>query len=1031
MNKQSTKFLTALCFLMLLITPLLAQTPKRIVVQGTVTSAEDGEPLIGATVQIASNTKSGVITDFDGRYKIRVRKGAKLIVSYVGMKSKTVLVKGQRLDIKLKSDAKLLDEVVAIGYATVKKKELTGAATQVKAESLENVVSTDVGMALQGLVSGVSVTSSAGDPGSVANIQIRGVTSISGSNTPLFVVDGIPQQENPNLSSNEIQTIDILKDAASCAIYGTRGAAGVILITTKQGEKGRVKFAFDATYGVQEIAYDRLPDLMNTTDQTYVDILKGRKDGYADMQINYMLSKNSYYYMNNTDVMDVLLKEGNSPEQSYNLNMSGGSNNITYNVILGYYNQEGVVLNSGFDRYNLRNNLTYKKDKLKVSVNTSFTMQKIERATGSSLSQALRYMPYTPEIDRDATSFEVPGTGYSTEVAAVSTLLRSFQTTNETLKNTYTANLGVDYKITKDLSFMTKLGANLTNIYNEKFVPSASVYDSEGTEVSKGNANSYVSNESTRSFAYNWHGGLNYWHTFHKNHKLGASAIVSYEEYDFRGFNGGRYGVSDNSITVINGGTERPFANSKTFYTDRLLGFIGRVQYNYKSRYLFSTSLRADASSKFAKDNRWGYFPSASAGWNVSDEAFWSPIKEVANNFKLRASIGTTGNQSFPSYSYMSTLETGFDYADASGSTVFGSTQTTYPTPDVKWETSVQTNIGFDLGFLDNRITLSGDVYRTDKKDMLATVKLPASTGVGTTGYSLVTKNIGNMVNEGFELNLTGKQHFGKLFVSAGLNYSKNTNEITSLGDGNELIYNSNSMIINGDGNSVTTVFAKGYEAGAFFLYKTDGVANTQEKLEAFQKLKADAKMGDLIFVDSNKDGKIGNDDRTYCGSGLPDFEMGFNLSLKYKQFDFSTQWFASYGNEIINGAEAQSFDSGRNQALVSQWSTANTSSNIPVYRGTGKVHMNYIGYSDLWVEDGSFIRMKAATLGYTLPKHITSVLGLTKARFFVTGQNLLTFTKYSGMDPEIGGNGLSTRGLDKGGYPISKKIMFGVKTNF
>lgn len=495
-------------------------------------------------------------------------------------------VKSNKMDVVLSSDAVLLDEVVAIGYGTVKKKELTGAAIQVKSDELQNVVSTDVGMALQGLVSGVSVTSSAGDPGSVANIQIRGVTSISGSNTPLFVVDGVPQEGNPNLSSNEIATIDILKDAASCAIYGTRGAAGVILITTKQGQSGKMKVSLDATYGFQEIAYDKLPQVMDTREQTYCEILDGRLDGFSDMEINYMLSKNKYYYMNNTDVMDMILEEGLRPEQSYNLTLSGGTKELTYSVMTGYYKQDGIVMNSGYDRFNMRNNLNYRKNRVKLSLSTSFSMDKTRKASGTSLGQALNFMPYTPYIDREEDEFEVPGVGYSSEVNQVSMLLRAFQTKDETNKNTFSGNFGFDYELFKSFTFTTKVGINLNNTYRENFVPNASVYDSEGTEVSVGSSSSKAMNEATRRFSLSWFGGFNYNTTFNKSHKLAVNALASYEQYDFKGFDAGRYGVMNNDIEVINGASRRPFANSKTFYIDRLLGVIGRVQYSFKEKYL-------------------------------------------------------------------------------------------------------------------------------------------------------------------------------------------------------------------------------------------------------------------------------------------------------------------------------------------------------------------------------------------------------------------------------------------------------------
>ncbi len=344
------------------------------------------------------------------------------------------------------------------------------------------------------------------------------------------------------------------------------------------------------------------------------------------------------------------------------------------------------------------------------------------------------------------------------------------------------------------------------------------------------------------------------------------------------------------------------------------------------------------------------------------------------------------------------------------------------------------------MGFFDNSFSISADYYKSMKYDMLSTVQLPSSTGVGTGSNALVVKNIGNMTNEGVELDMRYKKMIGKTFVTANVNIARNINEVTSLGGETSMIYNSASTIIGGDPNSVTTVFAEGYEAGAFFLYKTDGVISDQAELDEYQNRTVngqsviyhpDAQIGDLKFIDSDGDGELTDSDRAYCGSGTPDFEFGFGGSVSYGNFELSTQWFASIGGEIINGVEALSFSAGRNKLLLSQWSESNTSSEIPIYRNTGKEHMNYIGYSDLWVEDGSYLRMKVLSLSYSLPEKTVKRLGCRNIRVFVTGQNLLTFTGYTGMDPEVGGNGLTTRGLDKGSYPVGKKYMGGVKIDF
>lgn len=1036
---KTLKWCCALMFVCLASLPANAQ--ERITVKGVVSDAETGEALIGVAVYVEEEPSVGATTGIDGDFAIKVKKGNSLVFSYIGMDDKVVKVTSNQLNVKMESSSIEIESVVAIGYGTVSKKELTGATIQLKSEDLEGVVSSDIGMALQGQVPGLSISASAGDPGSVANIQIRGVTSLSGSNTPLFVVDGIPQEDNPNISSNEIASIDILKDAASASIYGSRGAAGVILITTKEGKQGKMKVAFDATYGVQSIATDRLPDLMNTAEQTYFQILANRRDGYTDMESpSYTLTKNEYYYMNDTDALDLIMRDEAASEQSYNLTLSGGSKELTYSLVLGHYDQTGVVRNSEYQRYNMRSNLVYNKDKVKLTYSTAFTLDEVNLAPGTSISQVVSFMPYTPEVATDATEYEVAGTGYSSEVSAVSTLLRSFQATDVNQRTTFATNMALDYKINNFLTASGKASANVYDTNREIFYPSITITDSVGEVQYEGLSNSYVKNTATRRLSYNVSGGLTYNRTYAKKHKLTGTAMLSYEKYDYSGFYAQKYGVIDNDISVLAGTSENPSVGSETSYVNTLVGVIGRVLYSYQSRYMLSLSMRADGSSKFAEGNRWGVFPSSSVGWNVHQEKFWRPLKNTINNFKVRASYGTTGNQSIGAYNYTSTLETGYDYVDGSGSQVVGVAQTTYVDPDIKWETTTQFNAGFDMGFFNNSISISADYYKSLKYDMLSTVQLPASTGVGTSSDALLVKNIGNMTNEGIEFDIRFKKMIGKTFVTANFNIARTINEVTSLGDGNTIIYNSASTIISGDGESVTTVFAEGYEAGAFFLYKTDGVINDQAELEEYQNRTVngesvvyhpDAQIGDLKFVDTDGDGVLTDSDRAYCGSGTPDFEFGFGGSISRGSWELSTQWFASIGSEIINGVEALSYSEGRNVGLLSQWSETNTTSEIPIYRNSGKEHMNYFGATDLWVEDGSYLRMKVIMLSYTLPEKFTNKVGASSFKVFLTGQNLLTFTGYTGMDPEVGGNGLTTKGLDKGTYPVGKKYMAGVKINF
>ncbi len=1008
---------------------------QRNTVTGTVKDV-DGFPLIGATV-VVKGTTVGVITDIDGLYSIKIPELKKpvLVVSYIGMESQEKPVNGEKVvNFTLEENTLVLDEVVAIGYGVVKRKEMMGAATQISSEALEKTVTSDLGMALQGSVPGLSITSSTGEPGASANIQIRGVTSISGSNTPLFVVDGVPQEGDPMISSNEVAQIDVLKDAASCAIYGTRGAAGVILITTKSGQEGKARVTFDASVGFQEVNVAGLPDMMNTVDQTYFDLLTGRvgtKYSY-DKLVFLDVNKRPSYYKNDTDVYDMLINNY-KPEQSYNLTVSGGNKNLTYSVVAGYYDQKGVLHNAGYDRLNFRSNIVYTGERAKLSVSTTYQLAEQSKASGTSIGYAMGLLPYSPELDINAASYEVAdGTS---EATATARLIRSIRTSDITETSIATVDAGFDYKITKGLTLTTKGGLRTQKQFAVKKIPNISIYDTEGELVNDGKIQSLIQNSNINRQSYIFTGGFNYQNKWSSGHKLSAIALFSYEQYENKGFIAGREGITNNDLDAINNGTLNPYATNTKGYTDKLMGLIGRVMYDYESRYLFSVSARADASSKFAKQNRWGMFPSVSAGWNVSSEKFWEPLQNTVSQFKIRGSYGTTGNQNFASYSFLPNITSNYDYSfgpNGMENVESGSVQLAYANPDLKWETSMQANLGFDFGFLKNQLLLSADFYDTKKNNMLATVKLPPSAGAGNKVDALVVRNIGNMTNRGMEINLSHKYTKKNFWINSNINYSMNRNEITHLGNDGAIIYNSNSTVTSGDPNSVATVFAEGYEAGAFFLYKTNGVANTAKKLEEYKKIKPDAQIGDLIFVDTDGDKQITNNDRVYAGSALPTFEMGLNVSLGYKGFDVATNWYASVGNEAINGALAESYSQGRNENLVYMWAPSNTNSNIPAHRGHAKLHMNYIGYSDLWLEDASFLRLQLLSVGYTFTNKQLSILPKSSSvRLSLSGQNLLTLTRYSGLDPEIGGNGLTNRGIDKGNYPVSRKYMFGVKVNF
>lgn len=994
---------------------------------------ENNAPLTGVTV-VVKNGSQGAVTNSDGKYTLKINDSTPitLVYNFFGKKPIEMRVGNKGvINITMVDDNQQIEEVMVIGYGTVRKKEMTGAAVQIDSDQFDKTISSDLGTALQGLVPGVSISASSGDPGASANIQIRGVTSLSGGNTPLYVVDGVPQEGDPMLSVNEIDQIDILKDAASCAIYGTRGAAGVILITTKQGQAGKLKVDFAATYGVQQINISKLPSLMNAEEQAYYQVMSKNLDGFGELDGLSDMNKQAGYYLNDNNIFDLLISNF-APVQNYSISLSGGSKSLAFSAMGGYYNQQGVLPNSSYDRFNFRSNISYKGDRLTMLLSPSIMYSRKSDANSSSLSSAIKVKPYLATISADELdsidSYTLPEGSVYSDISRIQSLLESLTRNSNTNILTTALNMGADYKITNALNFTSKFGFKGVTSKNNRYQPAVTIYeDNTGDILAGGNEDSYYRSQFLETYSISASAGFNYNKTWNRDHKLTAVGIYSYEQYIREGFYAMKEEVVVDGINGVSAGGSNPSAASLEGYNNKLIGVIGRVMYSYKSRYIMSVSARADASSKFSSENRWAMFPSVSLGWNISDEKFFKPLSPVVSSMKLRLSRGTTGNQSIPSYSYSPYLVNGYDYVDGNGDIVYGLTSTTYANRDAMWETSIQYNAGLDISFLKNKFLLTLDYYSTEKHDMLAAIQLPASVGAGTSSNSIIFRNIGNMTNKGVEANLAYRYSKNGLRLNASLNAAHNKNIVTSLGNDANMIYNSSSTICS-DNNSVITAFAVGYEAGAFFLYKSAGVANDETKLNAYKILKPDAQLGDMMYVDTSGDGILDSDDRVYCGSGLPDVELGFNLSMNYKGFDLTTNWFASIGNEAINGAMINAYESERASGLLNMWTATNPTSEVPAFRGGGDDHMNYIGYSDVWVEDGSYLRLNLLSLGYTLPNKMWKSLPRSSSiRLYLSVQNLWTVTGYSGMDPDLGGDGLTTRGLDKARYPSPRTYTVGV----
>ncbi len=885
---------------------------------------------------------------------------------------------------------------------------------------------------LQGQIAGVSVQASSGEPGASSNVQIRGVSSISGSNDPLYVVDGVPQSGDPGLSANEIESVDVLKDAASAAIYGTRGAAGVILITTKKGKSGKMKVSFNGYYGVQKITSDM--DLMDTNEYIYVSMLKDQlTNGTTYDQAWTTLKTYSNNFFNNSNLYDVIIND-NAAIQNYSVTANGGSDKVTYSVMANYFSQEGVVINSAYDKYNIRAILNMTEKKWTFNTNIAIKSEDQQSPGYGLLTQSYSALPTSPQIDPDSDFSQ--GSGSTSEVTSMSYVLARIKEKNFAKTNTYTANLFLGYDIMDGLSVSTRLGLLFANKQAESINPLFEIYDNDGGLVENSYTRSGIKQTSATSNNTTWESMLNWEKTYGK-HNIKATGVLSMENYKYDYWLASIKDLVSNEVPSLNLGTSDMYVSgggSDQYTQDRstsLFGMLARVQYNYDSKYMLSASIRRDGSSRFAKKNRWGVFPSLSAGWNISEEDFWKPLSKAISSAKLRASYGTTGNQNFADYAFQSVISQNFDYAYGSyGSEVLvpGAAQSSFSNLDVKWETTVQTNIGLDLSFLKSKMTLSADVYRSEKQNMLFPLSIPPSNGTGS--GSTMTLNVGDMRNQGVELAASYRSNFKKLWYNLNFTFATNDNEITDMGGSSSMYYFADGQpVISDHSSDKVTAVRVGYEAGAFFVMPTNGVVNTATELAEYQAIKPDAQMGDLIYVNTNGDDIIDSEDAVYGGSGTPKYELGFNYSLNYKGFDLYMNWYASLGNEIINGSKIYSMQSMTHPDLVYQWSANNPTSNIPAYRGVS--HDNYRSYADIWVQDGSFLRLKNVSFGYSLSKKALSKIKLSKVRFYVAADNILTLTKYDGCDPEVGSNGLSRRGLDFGTYPISSQIRGGVQIDF
>jgi len=994
-------------------------------------------PFVNVSIK-GQNT--GVIADIKGSYKIGLNDttNAVLVFSFAGYVKQEVPINGRKtIDVIMTILLKDVQEVVVVGYGGSTVKELTGATSKVSGENIEKMNLSRMDQALQGQVSGVNVTTNSGSPGGSANIRIRGISTF-GDNDPLILVDGIVyDSEGLNaLNPSDIKSINVLKDATA-GIYGVRAANGVIIVETKNGSmNSKPKFEYTAYYGMQQTA--RKLDLLNAQEYAVIKNEMFAMGGQAMPFANTNIGRG-------TSWQDSVFTT--SPVQSHNLSLSGGTLNTKYSIGLGYFTQDGIVggSKSHFSRYNARLNFsTDMSAKLKLNSVLLFSNDSRntlpENGIGSVLYNTINAFPNQP--------IHTPNGNFS-YLEQVSDIINPVaQIQNQYNWGSAAKFVGKEefiYAINEHLSFTNRLNYNYSVVNSKVFSPlvwygtgkyantatnenldSPLIEIAPGTSIARGAS---VYEEKATYLDLTYESFLNYERTFNENHKIKGTAGISIFQRKGESLSGTGYGIPNNSVQYADisaNTTPGGFLNNvgSWQFTERLVSSFLRTEYAFKSKYLFSAILRRDGSSKFGPNHRYGFFPTVSGGWVVSDEKFFTA--KFINFFKIRASFGVSGNDQIPNFAYRGLL-------NGEGVYVFNDVLTQGvaigrpSNPDLRWETTRQFNIGADLTFW-QRLDFTTNYFIKNTFDLLFQPEVTAVLGsYGPGGYPPII-NAGSVSNKGVEIELGYKTPRKKLFTAdLNVNFTTITNKVTSVPSGVDYIPGAAFSI----GGGTATRFQPGYEIGYFFGYQTAGIFQTQEQIDNAAVVQEGAQPGDLIFVDQNGDGVINfnNDsDKTYLGSPIPDFTMGFAFSLKAKGFDLSGNLYASIGQEIIRNYERQQPYANQLGYVVDRWTGPGTS-NVNPRVTTGATRNNV--FSDYYVEDGSFARLKNLQLGYTFPTLKLKRLKVDSFRIYIAANNLFTLTRYQGFDPDIGSSGVLSAGVDYGFYPQAKTFMGGVQLKF
>ncbi|WP_279120363.1 SusC/RagA family TonB-linked outer membrane protein [Bacteroides acidifaciens] len=1054
------RILSSLGLILFSVSFVLAQ----VLVKGTVKD-NLGEGVPGASVQV-KGTSQGTITDLDGKFAFSVpNKNAIIVISFIGYVTVEQKVDTQKpMVITLREDTKTLDEVVVVGYQEVRKRDLTGSVAKANMNDVLTAPVASFDQALGGRIAGVNVTSGEGMPGGTMNIVIRGNNSLTQENSPLFVIDGFPVEDtsaSSTLNPSDIESIDFLKDASATAIYGARGANGVVIVTTKKGKVGRAQLTYDGSFGVQHIT--RTIPMMNAYEfvklqnEMYPTVVAG---SYLMNYEGKQWTLEDYRNIDQYNWQDEIFQT--AWQQSHTLRLTGGTEGVRYNASLSYYDQDGTLLETGYKRMQGRMNTVVRRGKLNMSLTTNYSRSIQTGSTPSATSYSgMNNLFYSVWGYRPVTSPDTPLSflmDSATDNAVDSSNDYRFNPIlslkNEYRKN-YINNLQMngfaEYEVINGLKVKVSAGYTYDARKNDQFNNSKTRY---GGPTSTDKVNAQV----TRSERLTWlnENTVTYQTNIKKKHFINALAGITFQNSDYEAYAFRTTHIPNESLGMAGMSEGQASTSSSVKSSWSMLSYLGRINYNYKSKYYATASFRVDGSSKFNKNNRFGYFPSASLAWTFTEEEFMKPIKSILSNGKLRFSWGLTGNNRIGEYDYyqlLSVLKSRIGSYTATNSipsgvypfendaTNAGTVPISLQNKNLKWETTEQWNLGVDLSFFDERIGLTMDIYQKNTRDLLLAAQLPYSSG-----FYNATKNIGKVRNDGLEISLNTLNIKTRDFQwSSNFNISFNKNKVLALSENQTALMTAVQFDQNYNGQS--SYIAKiGLPMGLMYGYVYEGTY----KYDDFNKsgnsysLKSsvphfstenNTQPGMPKYADLNGDGVVDSNDRTIIGRGLPVHTGGLTNDFTYKGIDLSIFFQWSYGNDIMN-ANRLFFESSNNRSrelnqyasYTNRWTADNPTSDIPAATNSSSNRV----ISSRIIEDGSFLRLKNVTIGYTFPSQMTKKWKIDKARIYVAAQNLWTWTGYSGYDPEVSvRNSALTPGLDYSSYPRAYSVSFGVSLGF